>query len=304
LVIVALVFAFVFKGHDEAVLVCAAVGIILALAAIIWCAVELVWCISYQGPIFGNFGQPPSELGSQGSLRTSGIDYFLKLVTDPSNKANKKATIMETTHKYGHICKGRCYDWSYRKEILTMRMDCRRKVEKWYLGKFLDKMKYCNTEAYDGVDTYSASPIYQSHQDIVDGNKVQYAKKSLSYTARKEALKEICDNFNVKKFIDKRKKCDNKLKKKLKPKCFEKFGGYFFEEGKKEKDLEKDDCKLKIDGEKMYIYEQSKYCELTDKYDRFMKGTPKPRKELNADHDLSKQNPMKGCELQDIIGTG
>jgi len=295
LVIVALVFAFVFKGHDEAVLVCAAIGIILALAAIIWCAVELAWCNSYQGQLFSKDVE--------------------KVVTEVIKIKPNKFEIMKLKHQNGHICKGRCYDWSNRKERLTMEMDCNRKVEKWYLGKYLDKMKHCKRSAYEGVDSYSESPIYQSHEDIVKANKVQYGKgKILGATAdsaRKDKLKEICDNFDdAKKFAKKIKKCEKKLKEKYAPKCYEKYGGFLFAKGEPgkndvwEKIKKSDACKMKVDDDKVSVHKETKYYKLLrpeDKMNPFFETKP-PRKELDAEPNKNHDNNrLESCELAATI---
>ena len=53
LVIAALVLAFAFPNHQEAVLCwhCASVGIILSISVIVWCAVDLAECNTYQGQL-------------------------------------------------------------------------------------------------------------------------------------------------------------------------------------------------------------------------------------------------------------
>merc|ERR1719283_505663 len=151
---------------------------------------------------------------------------------------------MKLKHENGYICQGRCYDWSYQKERLTMKMDCDRKVEKWYLNKYLDKMSNgCQTSAYEGVDSYWESPIYQSHEDIVKANRVQYGKSGSAKAEQKiwkEKLKDFCDNFDgATELAEKINKCEKKLKKSFKPKCFKEYGGYFFAEGKKMEEIEK-----------------------------------------------------------------
>jgi len=245
LVIVALVFAFVIKGHDEAVLVCAAIGIILALAAIIWCAVELVWCNSYQGEL------------------VDGEKYILKTI------GKDKKVKGRIYHDNGHLCKGRCYDWSYRKEALKMAGDCRRKQEKWFSDKYLTKStsKYssCSSKGgYNGVDSYRDSPIWQTHEDIVVANKKEFSSETKK--SYQESMDNFCKDFDVSEFTKKRDKCDKKIKKDFEPKCFENKGkgSILFGKGKKAKKLkEKDGCKSELgeDGTatKIHAWEYSKY---------------------------------------------
>jgi len=279
--------AFGFKGHDEAVYVCAAITIILALAAIIWCAVEIAWCHSYQGSLYSD--EVDDAIGDF-SIK---VDTFEEMIS-------KHHYNME----YGHLCKGRCYDWSNRKELLTKKMDCDRKVEKWYLHKYLDKMPNgCQTSAYLGVDSYSQSPIYQSHGDIVMANKVQYGKSESAEAEqkiRKEKLKDICDNFDgATKLAEKIKECEKKLKKSFKPKCFKEYGGFFFAKGRAVKEIEKkDECEMKVDGTKMYIYTMTNSWNLlknTDpiptEADPFFES--KPRAKLGLGED---SNPLKRCK--------
>lgn len=233
LVIVAVVFAFAIKGHDEAVLCCAGIGGVLALSALIWCAVELAWCHSYQGPLHTYDGEVLSV--SELTKKTTEIE----LIQDPYLKAKTYST-------YGKLCNGRCYDWAHRSAVRTMKIDCDRETEKWFRKKFFTagqlQITRCDKSGYEGVDSYHFSPIFQSHRDIVDRNKINYhpSSKSLSSAdSLREALGKFCEKFDDAKFIEKRRKCDDKIEEKFKPKCIKEQGGWKYEKGKDSDEIDK-----------------------------------------------------------------
>jgi len=248
LAIAALIFAFAFKGHDEAVLCCAAIGAILALAALIWCSVEIVWCNSYQGRLDVVFGGSGGSGGSSGS-GTKSLSLLFQL--DEKKTELEKQEFM---HSKGHLCKGRCYDWSYEKAKLAREIDCKRKVEKWFKDKYLKggKISHCTSEAvYKGVDTYESSPIHLSHKDIVEGNKFRYPKDSLTHSEKilQETLDTFCAKFDVGKYLERRKECDDHLKNEFKPTCKKEYGGFVFEKGDEEAITKnRDACKLAEDN--------------------------------------------------------
>jgi len=290
LAIVALIFAFAFKGHDEAVLCCAAIGAILALAALIWCAVEIAWCKSYQGPLHKTISNTGSGTGT--FLDKNLLDQYEFIKSGGSGGGSSgggssgggssggggggsELKALAFLYKNGHFCRGRIFDWSYKKEEMMLKTDCQRKYEKWYMDKYLSKLSHCTAtkivddvsnvevDAYKGVDTYEQSPIHKTHADIVEGNKIRYPKNSLLHSEKelRNHLDKFCAKFDaeVDKFIEARKKCDDEVKEKLKPECKKKLGGMLYTTSEEEYKKMKKDRSLCKFGEKESVYEWSKF---------------------------------------------
>jgi len=265
-VIVAVVFAFAIKGHDEAVLCCAGIGGVLALSALIWCAVELAWCHSYQGPVHERPGKTTVE--------------DIEKKTDPYFKA-------KSYYEYRRFCHGRCYDWAYERARLTLEMDCKRESEKWFMDNFFTESQITitkfKTSGYAGVDSYKSSPIYESHSDVVDSNKYEYHPKSGvpgSASEYKADLDKFCAKFDDSKFIEKRDKCDKKIEEKFEPKCYKEYGKWMFAKGEKAVDIKKKDACM---SNKNPIYGDTKWLKL-------MSGSPSFKKNAQESDKLSAKN--------------
>jgi len=255
LALAAVVLAFVAPKHVDAILCCSVIGFIFGLAGLIWCAVEIGFCHSYQGP-----------------LKIKYDEFKLKLDALPGEYTKAKHYYDE----YGPKCNGECYDWWYQKEMFIMNAECKQASEKWFLDKHFKKgVGYGNCQfddAYDSVDSYHASPIYLTHKAIADNNKVYPDSGLWSKSTLKAELKKICKDFdkNVKKFLKNREKCDKKLKKNFEPKCVNDRHGIYFTKGKVGDQRDIDDCYKKEkegtagcnnnnDNEYAQVYCDSKY---------------------------------------------
>jgi len=232
-------------GHHEISLGFGALGIILGLAGLIWCCVEIGWAHTNQeGP----------SLDVKNRIRRSkegfgGMDF-----------------------EDGHKCHGQAFDWGYQSKALVIKHDCNVKN-----AKFMKEKASSITESvkstlsgggrgavwpsYPGVDSYSDSPVYKTHKDIVDHNSASYIPKpSAAATLAQTAHDTACVAFDkdLKEFYKAREKCDKALKK-MKPKCEKGEDGYKYKFTKEDNDGWKkvnEDCKSeKFRG----IMRESKY---------------------------------------------
>jgi len=246
-------------GHHEISLGFGALGIILGLAGLIWCCVEIGWAHTNQGG--------PS-LGVKNRIRRS---------PDPSKGFGG------LSFEAGFQCHGQAFDWSYRSKALVMQHDCKVKNAKFRknlaksaegavnaladaAGKLRRRRRSgdCCIEgggwpSYNGVDSYSDSPVYETHNVIVQYNSRSYIPTpSAMLTLHQTAHDAACVAFDkdLKEFYKAREKCD-KAFKKMKPKCDEGEGKYKFtksDEAGWEK--VKEDCKSEKFGK---IKRESKY---------------------------------------------
>jgi len=223
LALAAVVLAFVAPSHFDAILCCSVIGLIFGLAGLIWCAVEIGFCHSYQGPL----------------ANVEGMNVYIDKYDKFKEKLDKlKEDYIKAKYfhdNYGFKCNGECYDWWYRKEELILKAECQQASEKWFLDKQFKsvKDKICGfNQAYDHVDSYKDSPIYKTHEKIAENN-VQYPSSGdYSKSSLKAELKKICAKFNVDKFVKQREKCDKKLKKKFDPGCWKEKNKFVFQKGK------------------------------------------------------------------------
>jgi len=213
-------------GHHEISLGFGAIGILFGLAGLIWCCVEIAWVHSYQGVVGGG--------GGGGGDR---------------QKRNKQNSV-GSSYEAGFTCRGQAFDWSYRSKALVMEHDCLvkdaklKKEMQTKAGDLLNnaikgknplsprvRRSCCDGgnsgwPSYKGVDSYEASPVFETHKIIVAKNKVTYMSTSLQNDAAKAAMTTACTAFdtNIGKFFEARKKCDKALKK-MEPKCEKNKGG-------------------------------------------------------------------------------
>lgn len=247
LAIVAIAIAYAMPGHDEAVLCCGIIGIILALASTLWCITEISMCYSYQGPL--------TEFSAE------------KLAAFHAGLANTRLTETDTEmalarfyRSHGVLCKGRCFDWFYKSSVISKKMACKQKVEKHYRDKYLQngkKISYCTSTRYEGVDSYAQSPIFLTHADIAENNKMFYSTDSgaaFSENTLNKNRDSMCDEFDVSKYDSERDKCD-KAYEKFDPQCLPEWGGMVFN-----KKVSDDDAR-RID-EEACKYGAGKYREL------------------------------------------
>jgi len=211
-------------GHHEISLGFGALGIILGLAGLIWCCVEIGWAHTNQGgPLLGVGGKKGGEKGAEGAF--GGLRF-----------------------EQGHLCHGRAFDWGYQSKALVMEHNCLVKNAKFLKdlaksaeGAVKDLAKTATGDilslrrrrsscckggdhgwpSYEGVDSYDASPVYKSHEDIVAHNSASYIPTpSAELTLRQTAHDAACVAFDkdLKEFYKAREKCDKALKK-MDPKC-------------------------------------------------------------------------------------
>jgi len=263
-------------GHHEISLGFGALGIILGLAGLIWCCVEIGWAHTNQeGP----------SLGVKNRIRRSKSEGFGGMDFDDGRK-----------------CHGRAFDWGYRSKALVIKHDCNVKN-----AKFMKEKASSLTESvkgsmnavvssgsggggggwpsYPGVDSYSDSPVYKTHEDIVTYNSASYIPPpSAALTLRQTAHDAACVAFDkdLKEFYKAREKCDKALKK-MKPKCDEGEGKYEFtksDEAGWEK--VKEDCK----SEKFGRFErESKYIKAGAPSDKHQEDREKEEKEREKHRD-------------------
>ena len=114
-----------------------------------------------------------------------------------------------------------------------MRMDCKCETEKWFRENFFKEnqieISQCTKSDYEGVDSYQDSPIWQSHHNIVDFNKFKYHPKSGLPGSKSEldaSRAKFCEKFDDAMFIEKRRKCQDKIEGKFGPKCIKEQGGW------------------------------------------------------------------------------
>jgi len=252
-----------FLKFDSAALTAGVVGVILAIGAIVWCALELSWCSSYQGKL-------DMEWTAE-ALKKAMKNDFVEFETYGDKKVFKAKWFYEaeTADKGGskstynpYMCSGRTFDWSYRKEAIILKHDCGVETAKALYNKEKEVKESTSEKArYDGVDSYEDSPIYQTHADISDRNEMFYTVPAKNRSTIKEALDKFCTkNFKVEAFLEARKKCDAALEKQFKPKCSVKYKTYAFSVGTME-ELEKlEACRLKKEGEmSQELYSRSKF---------------------------------------------
>jgi len=218
LAIVAIILAFVASSHIEAIIVCSALGIIFGFCGLVWGAVEIALCHSYQG-----------------HLRPT-ITYVNWLET--ADKIKDDYAKAEYFHSHAEeTCKGRCYDWFYQKQILGSQAACLKAtqdyVKEYFLtkgGDYSGKYGSCQfTQIGSGVDQYEASPIYRTHRDYYDGSRQVFAEGAKDDKSSREIeLGKFCDKFDVTKFVEQREKCDAKLEKFGKFECRPDFATLVF----------------------------------------------------------------------------
>jgi len=271
-------------GHHEISLGFGALGIILGLAGLIWCCVEIGWAHTNQGG--------PS-LGVKNRIRRS-----------PDRSEGFGGMDFDD----GRKCHGRAFDWGYRSKALVMEHDCLAKNAKFRknlaksakdlakkmvptVGKLRRRRRSgdCCTgggwPSYSGVDSYDASPVYKSHEDIVAHNSASYIPRpSAALTLAQTAHDAACVAFDkdLKEFYKAREKCDKALKK-MKPKCDEGEGKYEFtksDEAGWEK--VKEDCKSEKFGG---IKHESKY---------IMAGAPDSKDEEKHRKDMKEMKKNNG----------
>jgi len=184
----------------------------------------------------------------------------------------------------GYMCHGRAFDWSYRSKALVLEHDCKVKNAKFQkenaknaagamakaaggilkTGRLRRRRRSSGTRgwpSYSGVDSYFASPVYETHDDIVKYNSASYIPMdSISLTAAKTAHDAACAAFDkdLKDFYKAREKCDKALKK-MKPKCEKSERGYEYKFTKSDDagwDNVKEKCKTEKFGE---MQDESKY---------------------------------------------
>jgi len=228
LAMIAIILAFVASSHSEAIIVCSALGIIFGLCGLVWGAVEIALCHSYQGPL----------------KTTLYYTKFLEHVDKMKGKdfKYKKAQIYhqpldiqhpQLTAQYASFCRGRCYDWFYKKQILMQRASCGTATQENFKDKFLKSgSKYvCQFEQIAlGVDQYFVSPIYQTHMDFYERSRQIFSEDAKENKSSREiALGKFCDNLDVTELVEQRKKCDAKLEKEFKPICRSDIGTRAFD---------------------------------------------------------------------------
>merc|ERR1712087_1033437 len=131
-------------------------------------------------------------------------------------------------YQNGKYCQGRCFDWARRKKLMKKMHSCNEKVEKWFEEKLLNSSsRSCQwnkrigevviESPVAGVDTYSASPIYLTHQDVQEKKKWEYSEEEERKLKKQEGM--FCEKFEVDKFIQQRDKCEKEMEKKFSPKC-------------------------------------------------------------------------------------
>jgi len=255
-------------GHHEISLGFGALGIILGLAGLIWCCVEIGWAHTNQGgPL----------LGVKNRIRRS---------PDPSKGFGG------LRFEQGHLCHGRAFDWGYQSKALVMEHNCLVKNAKFLkdlaksaegavknlaktaTGDILSlrrrRSSCCKGDgdhgwpSYEGVDSYDASPVYKTHNDIVTHNSASYIPTpSAMLTLHQTAHDAACVAFDkdLKEFYKAREKCDKALKK-MDPKCEkdEKSKGYTYKFTKKADDPGWEKVQEKCKSEKFgAMLSKSKY---------------------------------------------
>jgi len=208
LAIVAIILAFVASSHIEAIIVCSALGIIFGFCGLVWGAVEIALCHSYQGPL----------------ATTHTYEETLEYIDNIKGK-DKDYRKAEFYHNYElkrGYCKGACYDWFYQKQILGSQAACVKDTQDYVQENFLTKGgdhpgKYGSCQFRqigDGVDQYEASPIYKTHESYYEGSRQVFAEGAKDdKSSRETALGQYCDKFDVEAFVEQREKCDAKLEK-------------------------------------------------------------------------------------------
>jgi len=276
-------------GHHEISLGFGALGIILGLAGLIWCCVEIGWAHTNQGG--------PS------------LDVKNRIRRSPDRSKGFGGLRFED----GFKCHGQAFDWSYRSKALVMQHDCKVKNAKFRknlaksaegaakdlansalsaAGKLRRRRRSgdCCIEgvgwpSYNGVDSYSDSPVYKTHNVIVQYNSKSYIPRpSAALTLAQTAHDAACVAFDkdLKEFYKAREKCDKALKK-MKPKCDEGEGKYEFtksDEAGWEK--VKEDCKSEKFGG---IKHESKY---------IMAGAPDSKDEEKHRKDMKEMKKNNG----------
>jgi len=252
-------------GHHEISLGFGALGIILGLAGLIWCCVEIGWAHTNQGG-------PSLDVGGKKGLRIR----------------RAEGAFGGLSFEAGFMCHGQAFDWSYRSKALVMEHDCKVKNAKFLkdlaksakgaaegaanamlgaAGKLPRRRRSgdCCTDggwpSYKGVDSYSDSPVYKTHNVIVQYNSRSYIPKpSAALTLAQTAHDAACVAFDkdLKEFYKAREKCDKALKK-MKPKCEKSEDGYEYKFTKEDNDgwtKVDEDCKSEKFGRMM---RESKY---------------------------------------------
>jgi len=229
----------------EAASCCAGFAIVLGLAAIVWGSFEVIQANSYQGKL--EFEETKTfalvDADNRGvskfnpDMITDGGEISWKFQSNASTVSSLDDDLMKAFHYHvlGRYCKGRAYDWNYRKTKFADEIKCNRKTEKWFMHQFLkvtgSRYVGCATnQAFEGVDTYTQSPVYLTHSDINEAKKYVYASKDLKKEKQKE-LDEYCKDFKVEKFKEARKKCDTEIKSTYEPLCKTENGELMFTKG-------------------------------------------------------------------------
>jgi len=246
LAIVAIILAFVASSHIEAIIVCSALGIIFGFCGLVWGAVEIALCHSYQGPL-----DP-----------TITYEDWLADIDDIKGKDEeyRKAEAYHNNELLKNVCKGRCYDWFYRRQIWGSIGSCKQATQDEVEEEFLTKgekvggkkINNCNFEGIaPGVDTIQLSPIYLTHMDYYEGSRQVFAEGAKDdKSSRETALGEYCDKFDVTKFVEQRGKCDAKLEKIGEFSCRMDFASMVFDaKPSKCKEIPKiKECKMEGEG--------------------------------------------------------
>ena len=141
-------------------------------------------------------------------------------------------------HSKGEFCQGQCYDWSFKKKMMTAKRACRDKVEKWFIERHLSRdSRSCEMEdparlgsrasmynerdkypiAFINVDSYVESPIYKTHKLIQERKKWLYSEAEEEVL--KMELKRFCERFDVDEFIKRRDECDREMEKRFNARC-------------------------------------------------------------------------------------
>jgi len=229
----------------EAASCCAGFAIVLGLAAIVWGSFEVIQSQSYQGKLdfvtltidFTMLAEDKKAIAEWGSEARGEIKDYNKFQVNASEVSSHDDALMKAYHYHllGWYCNGRAYDWNYRKTIFVDEIKCNRKTEDWYIKKFVtvsgSRYEGCGTnQAFDGVDTYTQSPVYLTHEDMVEAKKYVYASDALKKEKQK-VLDEFCKDFKVEKFEEAREKCDKEIKSSFEPKCKKENGGMMFTKG-------------------------------------------------------------------------
>jgi len=352
LALAAVIISFVAPSHKDATLTCAIIGIIFSIGVIAWCAVDLSACHSYQGPYHTRTWKPkfvPITLPSVEDIaKPKDPEYEMK--SDLKSYLLEREGMEKQYFYYqkGLFCQGRCFDWAHKKKLMMKMHSCDEKVEKWFEEKLLNSSSrscHWNNQGVikspvagnlkvlspvAGVDTYSASPIYLTHQDAQDKKKWRYSEEEENKLKKQE--KNFCEKFEVDKFIEKRDKCEEEMEKKFSPKCQTeeltweetklsykekphkkvKTGkkvktvktGFFYEENVRRKDLKAiEDCWVEIDkGEDQGEYTKKINKDKKKAYDEQIKSKEEDLSKAKDDQKESIQLSIASREKEFLEG--